>query len=148
MAPQLQSHSNNLYFMRSFSFEHKYRTINSMKLRGLDIDDLFVLVMLGDDISVTEIGKRLNITQPAVSQRITKIKSITEINPVMRFSRHLKMTSAGKTLAKAALQALNALLRSLPDPFSNGRGDTLVHYIFAKASDRPANEGDNAQAVS
>jgi len=119
-----------------------------MKLRGLDIDDLFVLVMLGDDISVTEIGKRLNITQPAVSQRITKIKNITEINPVMRFSRHLKMTSAGKTLAEAALQALDALLRSLPDPFSNGRSDTLIHYIFAKASDRPANEGDNTQAVS
>lgn len=118
-----------------------------MKLRGLDIDDLFVLVMLGDDISVTEIGKRLNITQPAVSQRITKIKNITEINPVMRFSRHLKMTSAGKKLAQAALQALDALLRSLPDPLSNGRSNPLVHYIFAKAGDRPANESDNTEAV-
>lgn len=145
MALQLQSHhKNRFYFIRSFSSEHLYHIINGMKLRGLDIDDLFVLVMLDDGISVTEIGKRLYLTQPAISQRIAKIRRITEANPAMRINKTVKMTANGKIMAIGALDALTALLRSLPNPFSQTRSDALVHYIFAKASDRAAHKRDDA----
>lgn len=112
-----------------------------MKLRGLDIDDLFILVMLSDKISVTEIGRRLHLTQPAISQRIAKIRRITETNPAMKINRSMTMTSTGEVLAIGALQALEVLLRSLPNPFSDRGSDALVHYIFAKTSDRAANKG-------
>lgn len=106
-----------------------------MKLRGLDIDDLLVLVMLADGISVTEIGKRLFLTQPAISQRIVKIRRCLELAPTMKINRGLIMTQAGKVLATGALEALIILLRSLPDPLSHGRSNTLVHYVLSKRSD-------------
>ena len=115
-----------------------------MKLRGLDIDDLVVLVMLADGISVTDIGKRLFITQPAISQRLSKIRNLTGVCPAIKIGRNMKVTSQGMILAVGAKEALLILLRSLPDPFTHSGSDTLVHYILSKRGDWAAYESHDA----
>ena len=115
-----------------------------MKLRGLDIDDLIVLVMMADGISVTEIGKRMHLTQPAISQRLSKIRNLTGVCVAYRAKKHMTMTANGLVLAVGAKEALLTLLRSLPDPFSHGRSDSLVHYLFSKRGDWAAHERHDA----
>ena len=115
-----------------------------MKLRGMDIDDLIILVMLADKISITEIGKRLFLTQPAISQRVAKIRQVTGICVAMKIGRHLKMTQQGMILAVSAKEALITLLRAFPDPFTYGGGDALIHYILSKRSDWAAHESHDA----
>jgi DNA-binding transcriptional LysR family regulator len=111
-----------------------------MKLRGLDLDDLVVLAMLGDDISVTKIGHYLYITQPAVSQRIRKIEDLLGIKIVYRNSRSLKLTRDGNTVSAAAKQSLVMLMHSIPNPLSNGRSNPLVDYILSISRNGTANE--------
>lgn len=115
-----------------------------MKLRGLDIDDLLVLTMLEDDVSVTDIARKLCLTQPAVSQRIAKIRNLTGVCPAIKTGRKLTITSQGKILCLAAKEALFILLRSLPDAFTYGGSDALVHYIFSKRGDWAAHESHDA----
>lgn len=115
-----------------------------MKLRGLDIDDLVVLVMLADGVSVTDIGKRLFITQPAISQRLSKIRNLTGVCPAIKIGRNMKVTSQGMILAVGAKEALLILLRSLPDPFTHSGSDGLVHYILSKRGDWAAYESHDA----
>lgn len=107
-----------------------------MKLRGLDIDDLLILVMIGDNITISDIGRSLNITQPAVSQRLVKIRQFTKVCPAIRINgRYLQLTTQGKLLSAAAAKALLCLLRGLPDPFENIGDERLVKYILSKESD-------------
>lgn len=115
-----------------------------MKLRGLDIDDLIVLIMIDDGISVTEIAKKLYLTQPAVSQRLAKIRNLTGVCVAMKIGRGMMITSQGKVLCLAAKEALFILLRSLPDPLTYGGSDALVHYIFSKRGDWAAHESHDA----
>lgn len=121
-----------------------YGNIANMKLRGLDIDDLLILIMLGDGLPVKDIAAKLNITQPAVSQRLVKIRTFTFVCPAIRCGRTIKITQAGEVLARGAKEALIILLRSLPDPFTYRGSDTLVHYVLSKRSDWAANEGYDA----
>lgn len=115
-----------------------------MKLRGLDIDDLIVLVMMADEISVTEIAKKMHLTQPAISQRLSKIRNLTGVCIAYRSGRKMKMTTNGLILACGAKEALLTLLRSLPDPFSHVGGDSLVHYVFSKRGDWAAHKVQDA----
>ena len=115
-----------------------------MKLRGLDIDDLIVLVMMADGLSVTEIAKKLHLTQPAISQRLAKIRNLTGVCVSYRASRTLKMTSNGLVLAVGAKEALLTLLRSLPDPFTHVGSDPLVHYLLSKRGDWAAHKRQDA----
>lgn len=115
-----------------------------MKLRGLDIDDLILLVMLADGLSVTETSKRLNLTQPAISQRLAKIRQLTGLCVSIRIGRKMVMTQQGMMLAAGAKESLLTLLRSLPDPFTYRGSDALVHYLLAKRGDWAAYESHDA----
>lgn len=109
-----------------------------MKLRGLDIDDLLVLVMIADDISVSDIGRSLNLTQPAISQRLVKIRQFTGVLPAMRTNgRYLRPTTQGRILSKAATIALIFLIRAIPEAFDNIADERLVRYILSKEGDFP-----------
>lgn len=115
-----------------------------MKLRGLDIDDLLVLVMLLDGKTVTETAKMLHLTQPAVSLRLAKIRTLTGVCVAIKVGKKMIMTSSGKVLAIGAREALFTLLRSLPDAFTYRGGDILVHYILSKRGDWAADECHDA----
>jgi len=81
------------------------------RLRWLDIDDLIFLTMKLDGQSFRAIGKKLNITQAAVSIRKSKIENYLEIELFTRDGRDLKLTEQGERLAKScrySLMSLNA----------------------------------------
>jgi DNA-binding transcriptional LysR family regulator len=111
-----------------------------MILRGLDIDDLLILTLLIDGISVTGIGEKINLTQPAITQRLGKMRRLLGFAITIRVGQSVKLTSHGLPVAMAAREALIILLRSLPDSFSDWRRDVLVHYVLSKRGDRCANE--------
>jgi DNA-binding transcriptional LysR family regulator len=111
-----------------------------MILRGLDIDDLLILSLLIDEISVTEIGDKLNLTQPAITQRLGKMRRLLGFAITIRIGRGVRLTSHGLPVAMAARESLIILLRSLPDGFGEWRRNVLVHYILSKRGDRCANE--------
>lgn len=111
-----------------------------MILRGLDIDDLIILALLIDEFQVTEIGHKLNLTQPAITQRLSKMRRLLGFAVTIRIGRSVKLTSHGLPVAMAAREALIFLLRSLPDSISDWRRNVLVHYLLSKRSDRCTNE--------
>lgn len=111
-----------------------------MILRGLDIDDLLVLTLLIDKIPVTEVAKRLNLTQPAITQRLGKMRRVLGFAIVIRLGRGVRLTNHGLSVAIAARESLIILLRSLPDCFSDWRRNVLVNYVLSKRGDRGTNE--------
>ena len=115
-----------------------------MKFRGLDVDDFIVLALLGSGITVTEIGRRLHITQPAISQRLAKMKNFLGQEIVMRKSRGVVLTPYGRLISNSAKDIVLILIRSLPNPSSDRRCDTLIHDMFGKACDWTANERNDA----
>lgn len=115
-----------------------------MILRGLDIDDLIILALLIDKISVTDIGNKLNLTQPAITQRLGKMRRLLGFAIVIRIGRGVRLTSHGLAVAMAARESLIILLRSLPDSLSDWRRNVLVHYLLSKRGDRCTNESYDA----
>jgi DNA-binding transcriptional LysR family regulator len=115
-----------------------------MKFRGLDVDDFIVLALLGSGVSVTEIGRKLHITQPAISQRLAKMKDFLGVPLVIRSGRGVVLTAYGRFLSNSAKDILLILIRSLPDPSGDRRCDSLIHDMFGKTCDRTANERNDA----
>lgn len=115
-----------------------------MILRGLDVDDLIILTMLLDNFQVTEIGHKLHLTQPAITQRLGKIRRCLGFSPTIKIGRYVRLTNNGLPVAIAAKESLKFLLSALPDTLSDWRSDVLVHYILGKCGDRTADESYNA----
>ena len=74
------------------------------RLRGLDIDDLIMLDLLESGFNVSDTARLLNVTQPAVSQRLSKIKDILGIKIYYK-----GITPEARQLCLAAREALNLL---------------------------------------
>lgn len=119
-----------------------------MILRGLDIDDIIILALMGNGVSVTQCGKLLNLTQPAISQRISKIKDTVNVLFYVRHGNNLMLTKEGKELAFAAKSALSLLLGSIPNALTDRRSQVLIHHVFGVSSDRGADKNDNAKPVA
>lgn len=111
-----------------------------MILRGIDIDDLLILTFLLEKYQITEIAHKIHITQPAVTQRLGKLRRIVGFAITIRSGRNVILTKNGLTFAIAAREALITLLRSLPDTFGNWRSNPLVNDVLSKAGDRTTNE--------
>jgi DNA-binding transcriptional LysR family regulator len=111
-----------------------------MILRGLDIDDLLILTLLIDGFSVTEVGNKINLTQPAITQRLGKMRRLLGFAITIRVGQSVKLTSHGLPVAMAAREALIIILRSLPDSFSDWRRDMLVNYVLSKRGNRSTDE--------
>jgi len=92
------------------------------KLRGMDVDDFLILDYIESGISVTETAKLLNVTQPAVSQRLAKIKDIVGFPIIFHIKRGIKLTEKGRRLSLAARQSLELIVSAFPDSLSDGRG--------------------------
>lgn len=87
-------------------------------IRGIDIDDLLILEMLLENVSVTESAKFLSLTQPAVSQRIAKMRQIFGDKILM----NRKLTKKGRDLAEAAKKSIELIVGAFPDSLGDGRG--------------------------
>ena len=83
------------------------------KLRSLSVDDLVILKYLSLDptLTVTNIAERMNLTQPAVSQRIRKMENALGEKIVQRSGRGVELTVFGMAHAERATEALSILDR-------------------------------------
>ncbi len=111
-----------------------------MKLRGLDLDDFIILAMLGDGFSITKCGAYLNITQPAVTQRIRKMEDFLGFKIVFRSGRGCRLSRPAELLSAASKKAIVLLVHSVPDPLSNGRRNMLIDYVFSIGRDGTTDE--------
>lgn len=79
------------------------------KLRFLDIEDLYLLILLSTGIPVSEVAKAMHVTQPAVSQRLKKMNDHLPFKIQIKVGRFVKMTEKGKLLAEAAKSCVDIL---------------------------------------
>jgi DNA-binding transcriptional LysR family regulator len=81
-----------------------------MKLRKLDIADLMLLRILGEDKKMCEAAKILNVSQAAITSRIYKIEKI--LGPIItRDTRTRNLTEKGTLAAASASDCLDILDR-------------------------------------
>lgn len=119
-----------------------------MIFRGLDIDDLIILALMGNGITVTKCGKLLNLTQPAISQRIAKIRDTLNIVFYVRQGNNILLTREGKELCFAAKSSLSLLLGSIPNGLTDGGSQVLIHHMFGVGSNRTTNKNDNTDPIA
>lgn len=106
-----------------------------MILRGIDIDDLLILSLLIDKYSVTHIATKLHLTQPAITQRLGKMRRLLGFAVTIRLGRQIVLTQNGLAFAVAARESLIIMLSSLPDGFSDWRRHVLVNEVLSKRGD-------------
>jgi DNA-binding transcriptional LysR family regulator len=81
-----------------------------MKLRKLDVVDLMLLRILGEDKKMCEAAKILNLTQPAITSRIYKMEKV--LGPIItRDTRTRNLTERGTMASAIAADCLDILDR-------------------------------------
>ena len=111
-----------------------------MSLRKLDIDDFLVMALLVKGNSVTNCGKLLNLTQPAITQRMRKIEEVFDTKLLDRSFKNAKLNPEAENIAYALLCGLELIFATLPDSLSDGWRDPLVNLVLCETSQRPASE--------
>lgn len=99
--------SNILYYS---SMKHK--------IRNIDLDDLILLDLLLNNVNVTNAAKSLHVTQPAVSQRLAKMRTVFDDSIYM----NKKLTKKGAEIARVAKQCVDLLVGTFPNSLGDGRG--------------------------
>lgn len=84
------------------------------ELRGLDLDDLLLLCYMQDGMTVTQTGKALNVTQPAISQRIKKMEDMLGFKILRSNGKSKTLTLEASAMAYACKSALESICRALP----------------------------------
>jgi DNA-binding transcriptional LysR family regulator len=83
------------------------------QLRLLSVDDLMILRGLHEGLSVTSIGHKLGLSQPAITQRIRKMEDAFSVKLLEKEGRGVKLSAEGKVVAQKAISAL-AILETAP----------------------------------
>ncbi|MDR3472267.1 MAG: LysR family transcriptional regulator [Devosia sp.] len=123
-----------------------------MHFQGLNLNLLVSLDALLSEKSVTRAAERLNVTQPAMSTALRKLRVHLEDPLLERVGQHLDLTPRAREIAgsvKDLLQQINALLNSQPqfDPTTAKRtfrvamsgymaellGAPLIDFLLAQA---------------
>jgi DNA-binding transcriptional LysR family regulator len=87
------------------------------QLRLLSIDDLVILKYLSEtQLGVTAIAGKMQLSQPAITQRIRKMEDIYHDKILSRKGRGVELTPFGMVLATRASAALVVLDPSVPQP--------------------------------
>ncbi|MDQ1126991.1 DNA-binding transcriptional LysR family regulator [Microbacterium sp. SORGH_AS 505] len=105
-------------------------------LPDLSVAELRIVKAIGDAGSVTAAAAALGYSQPAVSQQIRRLESRLGIPVVERVGRRMRLTEAGRILARHAASittALGAVAGELAD-LSGGRTGTVRLVGFPSAS--------------
>lgn len=77
------------------------------KIRGLDIDDLIILSLLSEDYRGSEISKILYLTQPAITHRLNKCKTIFGEELFVKVEHRRVLSTYGMDIAEKAKTALS-----------------------------------------
>jgi DNA-binding transcriptional LysR family regulator len=96
--------------------------MSEQELRFLSFDDLLILTYLATGVmTVTDIGKTLYLTQPAITRRIRKMEEIFQTKIIQRVSRGVRMTAFGHATAARAREAIAAMTKS---------SEAVMHHEF------------------
>ena len=119
-----------------------------MRFRTFDTDDYYILSMLGLGLSVTAIGQYLNLSQPAISQRIKAMSDDAGFFITKRKGRNIELTAKGIELSKMSQDIVSILMRALPDASGYRRGDSFIHDVLGKTGDWPTDKSDHTNSRS
>lgn len=105
------------------------------QLRLLSVDDLLILRELLGGHSVTSIGQKLGLSQPAITQRIRKMEEAFGLKIIEKDGRRVKLSDDGENLASKAVNALSALEQKKTDKTRDVvkigiRGDLANNWLF------------------
>ena len=81
----------------------------NLNLRQLDVDDLYLLFLLGSGLRLVDASSKLGLTQPAITQRIRKIETAIGCSIIDRSVRGTKLTERGFDICKVAGEVLHSL---------------------------------------
>jgi len=80
-----------------------------MQVRGLDIDDLFLIYYFGSGMSLIQSARKLNLSSPAITHRFHKIENCLGVTVVLRAGKHRSLTPEGVKLYLAITQIIKIL---------------------------------------
>lgn len=81
----------------------------------LDARDCRLIDAVAEDGSLTRAGRRLNVTQPALSRHLRDLEERLRVTLFSRTGRRMVLTSAGEQLRTRARDVLDALARAEAD---------------------------------
>jgi DNA-binding transcriptional LysR family regulator len=104
------------------------------QLRLLNVDDFMILRGLHEGLSVTSVGHKLGLSQPAITQRIRKMEDVFSIKLLVKEGRGVKLSPEGRTIALKAISAL-AILEA---------GNSVDISIVEPGPSRPIESSNNS----
>lgn len=90
------------------------RLINN-RLRHLDVDDIYLLMLLGEGKKLADVARALSLSQPAITQRVHKIEQTLSISIMERSSRGTRLTGIGLAICRRAGDAMVQLEKFFDD---------------------------------
>ena len=85
-------------------------SLDSSKLRFLDIDDLIILSKLFSGSSLVATSRTLGLSQPAVSNRLRKIEQVFATSIVEKKGRSVSLSDRGYMICRRANDSLKILI--------------------------------------
>jgi DNA-binding transcriptional LysR family regulator len=98
----------------------------NVELNMLNSDDLFFFLVLAGSRSLADAARRLDVTPPAVTQRLGSLEKRLGIGLIDRSGRRMALTDEGEMLAERA-RRICADLGGLADELSSRRGRVSGH---------------------
>lgn len=95
----------------------------------LTADDLAFFTVLANSASLAESARKLNVTPPAVTQRLRALEARVGVRLIDRSSRHLSLTDEGALVASQGMivaDAIETLAEALADRRSVVRGHLRI----------------------
>ena len=104
-------------------------------------DDLMFFNVVANSASLAESARKLNVTAPAVTQRLRALEERVGIRLVDRSGRRLSLTDEGALVAAHGMAVVDAI-EALTDALASRRNAVSGHLRIEKTRLR---RGDNAQ---
>jgi DNA-binding transcriptional LysR family regulator len=96
----------------------------------LDAHQINVFLVAAKELNFSEAARRLNMTQPSVSQHIQAMEKRFGLPLFRRSGRHLSLTEAGETLLPMAREFVNHSIH-IEETMASVKGDVHGHLVIA-----------------
>jgi LysR family transcriptional activator for leuABCD operon len=104
-------------------------TASTPTLRGIDLNLLTVFDAVMQEQNITRAAKHLNMSQPAVSNAVSRLKLMFKDDLFLRYGRGIQPTQRAKQLFGPVRQALQLVKNELPDTEFVARHSTRQFYV-------------------
>jgi DNA-binding transcriptional LysR family regulator len=115
-------------------------SITVMKLSALDLNLLLVLHAVLEERSATRAAKRLNVTQSAVSNALSRLRAVLGDPLVVRSGRGIVATPRAQALAPAIAEAMARLEGALEQGKTFVPEESTGTFIFAAADNNQVHD--------